>query len=229
MKHFLVGAKGNLTPYQQKLWIICLLIIFGVSLGFAQQPYKIPFASKDNSIELTIENGSAKMTKEVKVTVSELPKWIRLSAKEQTIDELKPNKEKASTFVFSVDKSAPVNKEQVLKFVVSAPSGESWTKQIKVTIAPPDHFELLQNFPNPFNPSTTISYLLPYSSQVDIRIYNILGQEIATLATGEQEAGYHEELWNASSVPSGVFFSQLAYVDEKGVRHVERKKMMLLK
>jgi hypothetical protein len=52
---------------------------------------------------------------------------------------------------------------------------------------------------------------------------------VAVVSNSEQQAGYHEEAWNAANVPSGVFFYQLFYTDESGSRHVERKKMMILK
>jgi len=83
---------------------------------------------------------------------------------------------------------------------------------------------LLQNYPNPFNPSTTIEFALPQSSHVVLKIYNILGEEMATLVEGQLEAGYHKTVWGASSLPSGVYFYRLT-----AENFVVTKKLMLLK
>ena len=88
----------------------------------------------------------------------------------------------------------------------------------------PDEFALLQNFPNPFNPSTTISYVLREQFDVRIEIYNILGQRVATLFDGNRQAGYHSVVWQADDYPSGVYFARL----EAGKRS-ENIKMVLLK
>jgi hypothetical protein len=73
----------------------------------------------------------------------------------------------------------------------------------------PTSYCLHQNYPNPFNPSTTISYTLPKTSVVALRIFNTLGQEVAALVNERKEAGFHEVTWNASSIPSGVYFYRL--------------------
>ena len=73
----------------------------------------------------------------------------------------------------------------------------------------PTDFELSQNYPNPFNPSTTIRYALPVESKVSISIYNLLGQEITTLVNDIQSSGYHEVLFNASNLSSGVYLFRI--------------------
>ncbi len=92
----------------------------------------------------------------------------------------------------------------------------------------PKVFSLQQNYPNPFNPSTVIRYELPVDNYVTLKIYNALGQEVATLVDGMQDAGYKSVEWNANNVPSGMFFYRiLAQSGDHNFNCV--KKMLLLK
>jgi oligosaccharide reducing-end xylanase len=73
----------------------------------------------------------------------------------------------------------------------------------------PSRSILMQNYPNPFNPSTAISYQLSAVSFVTLKVFNTLGDEVATLANGEREAGMHTVIWDAKDHPSGIYFCQL--------------------
>ncbi len=73
----------------------------------------------------------------------------------------------------------------------------------------PDIFSLKQNYPNPFNPSTTISYSISKASYVKLRVYNVLGKELATLSDGFQSAGNHSVRFLASNMASGIYFYRL--------------------
>jgi len=88
----------------------------------------------------------------------------------------------------------------------------------------PAGFTLLQCFPNPFNPSTTIRYGLLRRSRVSLTVYNALGQQVASLVEEEQEAGYHEVKFDGSGLSSGVYFYRLQAGD-----FVQAKKLMLLR
>ncbi|TFG96089.1 MAG: T9SS type A sorting domain-containing protein [Calditrichales bacterium] len=88
----------------------------------------------------------------------------------------------------------------------------------------PNQFLLEQNYPNPFNPKTMISYQLPVTSQVDLSIYNILGQKIATLVSEKQPAGTYKINWNANGFSSGMYFYHL-----KTNTRSEVGKMMLIR
>jgi photosystem II stability/assembly factor-like uncharacterized protein len=92
----------------------------------------------------------------------------------------------------------------------------------------PNQFRLSQNYPNPFNPSTTIRYQIPEASKVTIRVYNLLGQNIATLVNEQKNAGDYSVEWNAENVPSGVYFYRTEAVSASK-RFVDVKKMILLK
>jgi hypothetical protein len=71
-------------------------------------------------------------------------------------------------------------------------------------------FNLHQNFPNPFNPATTITYSLPKATHVRLKIYNLLGREVATLVDQQMPAGAHQVAWNAQGVASGVYFYKIS-------------------
>jgi hypothetical protein len=88
----------------------------------------------------------------------------------------------------------------------------------------PCSFALAQNYPNPFNPITAIAFSLAEKSNVRLEVYNVLGQKVATLADGEFPAGSHEVSWEASEVPSGLYFYRLS----AGSKSIT-KKMLLLK
>jgi len=85
-------------------------------------------------------------------------------------------------------------------------------------------FNLEQNYPNPFNPGTKIKYSVPQTSQVQIKVYDVLGNVIETLVYEEKTLGTYELNWSAPNLPSGVYFYQL-----QAGSYVETKKMVLMK
>jgi len=94
----------------------------------------------------------------------------------------------------------------------------------------PEQFTLYQNYPNPFNPTTRISFELPSSGQVELSIYNSLGQKIRTLISGSQEAGIHSIEWgglndNNLPVSSGIYVYRLQVQG----KYMAAKKMLLTK
>jgi len=88
----------------------------------------------------------------------------------------------------------------------------------------PTHFFVDQNYPNPFNPTTTIRYSLAEAAQVQVEVYNVLGQRVEVLVSEQQEAGHHEVAWDGSHATSGVYFYMVRAGNTKAVR-----KMMLVK
>ncbi|MGB2870203.1 MAG: T9SS type A sorting domain-containing protein [Bacteroidota bacterium] len=85
-------------------------------------------------------------------------------------------------------------------------------------------FELSQNYPNPFNPTTRITYSLPTSGQIVLKVFNILGQHVATLFEGFRNAGTYVSEFDASRFPSGMYFYRLSAGEL-----VETGKMVLLR
>jgi hypothetical protein len=93
----------------------------------------------------------------------------------------------------------------------------------------PKSFALHDNYPNPFNPSTTIRFDLPKATDVSILVFNVLGQKIKTIERNQMNPGYHSITWNAtndygSQVSAGMYFYQLRTSD-----FIRTKKMVLLK
>ncbi len=88
----------------------------------------------------------------------------------------------------------------------------------------PNAFRLGQNFPNPFNPSTKIAYTLPVGSEVSLKVYNTLGQEVVTLVNEFRTAGTYEADFSANNLASGVYYYKL-----QAGRFTETKKMMLVR
>lgn len=89
----------------------------------------------------------------------------------------------------------------------------------------PGSYELFQNFPNPFNPKTTIVYYLPQQTDVKLKIYNNIGQLVSTLLSNRLSAGFHNTEWDASDFASGVYFYKI--ITSSGF--TETKKLLLLK
>ncbi|MDD8016926.1 MAG: glycoside hydrolase family 3 C-terminal domain-containing protein [Bacteroidota bacterium] len=88
----------------------------------------------------------------------------------------------------------------------------------------PTKFSLSNNFPNPFNPTTVINYQLPVTSHVTLKVYDLLGREVATLVNEKKEAGNYSVQWNAINAPSGIYFARIM-----SGAYSQSKKMLLVK
>ncbi|MGB5288022.1 MAG: FlgD immunoglobulin-like domain containing protein, partial [Ignavibacteriaceae bacterium] len=98
----------------------------------------------------------------------------------------------------------------------------------------PESFALKQNFPNPFNPTTNIEFSLPVAADIQLVVYNILGQQVASLINEQRSAGNHSVLWNANDsngmkLSSGIYLYKLKASGVDGSEFQEIKKMVLLK
>lgn len=94
----------------------------------------------------------------------------------------------------------------------------------KISSLIPEETKLEQNYPNPFNQSTRISFSLPKQSFVSLKIFDILGNEVATIVSGELSTGIHTREWNATNISSGIYFYRL----QTG-KFIEAKKLILMK
>jgi hypothetical protein len=111
------------------------------------------------------------------------------------------------------------------------PAGDlRWWKMTPVSVGGqaspsiPDAFTLGQNYPNPFNPTTKIPFALPQSGNVELKVFNILGQQVATLLNERMNAGNHEVLFDAAQLTTGVYFYKLT-----SGNNVVTQRMLLVK
>jgi hypothetical protein len=115
--------------------------------------------------------------------------------------------------------------------LVGTEGGGAWRRplsdintNVKQLSSQPKRFTLSQNYPNPFNPTTTISYELPKESFVSLKVFDLLGREVTTLVSEEMSAGSYSRQWNATNIPSGIYFYRL-----QAGSFCETKKLVLLK
>jgi hypothetical protein len=92
-------------------------------------------------------------------------------------------------------------------------------------VGPSLSFQLYPNFPNPFNPCTKITYQLPSTSNVELGVYNLLGQKVATLVSGKKKAGQHQIEFKSHNLPSGIYFYRL----QSDLGYSKTRKMILCK
>ncbi|MBZ0199893.1 MAG: T9SS type A sorting domain-containing protein [Ignavibacteriaceae bacterium] len=128
-----------------------------------------------------------------------------------------------STYSFTDSKLAAGNYNYRLK-QIDFDGTISYSSAVNVTVEIPAVFALEQNYPNPFNPSTTLKYSIPVDGFVNLSIYNMLGEKVATLINQNAKAGRYEIKFDASKYASGIYLYRL----ESG-QNVSVKKMMLLK
>ncbi len=198
------------------------------------QIWQIPFASAGNTISLSIQNNSSLEAKGVSVAFNRLPTWLSFKSTTVSLKDVSANSPGDAEFTFSVDKKAPVGRDTTLVATISTSAsplgnGQTWMKEIKISVGAPKDYKLYDNFPNPFNPSTKIAFELPKASHVRLLIYDIVGREVVQVADADYPAGYTEITWNGINkngnlVSSGVYFYRVS-TD----RWSKVKKMLMLK
>ncbi|MGF1670096.1 MAG: T9SS type A sorting domain-containing protein [Balneolaceae bacterium] len=226
------------TPLHVIFIIFSLQAILPVGAG-AQHPdngpkqgqtWTVPFASKDNVIELTVANPPDQPVGNLTVRAGEVPSWMRLHNPEQAIGELGPGREMVARFTFDVEETAGVNQPAVLHIIVSNPDGFRQEKRLTLQVEAPREFELRQNYPNPFNPSTTIAFQLPAAAEIRLEVFDVLGRRVATLVEGQAfPAGGHTVPFDGASLASGLYLYRLSGQTSAGRSFLQTKKMMMVK
>ncbi len=221
-------------PGRMKLVLVLGGLFVGSAAGQTTGPapartWQVPFGSEGNTISLSVENSSSVDAKNVSVTFTNLPAWLKFKSNEIMLKSIPAKSSGDAGFTFSVDREAPVGKDTTLTAEISAGDGQVWTEDITVSVGAPKDYKLYNNFPNPFNPSTKIAFELPGASHVTLTIYDILGREVAEIADRNYPAGYNEITWNGVSrngqqVASGVYLYRITAGNWSKVM-----KMMMLK
>lgn len=217
--------------------IFCCLLLGALFVETYAQPasrqnaHSIEPGTKGNQVELTIANQSSLANAAgLEVLLVRCPACLTFTSKVQIIGTLAPTKELPLLFSFDVARTAPPNKCDTVEFSIRNGSGMVWTKSVVVKYTGPTTFALDQNFPNPFNPVTTIQYQLRTDSKLTLKVYDVLGREVATLVNEEKPAGYFDVRWDAMNVASGVYFYRIEARPLAGGSGFQQiKKLMVLK
>ena len=209
----------------QKVFLVIIIILTFSSSNFAENIYQVTPGTKNNQISLTIANESINnQADQVNVTLVKGSSPLKFEQESKLIKNIKSGQELDVNFVFDIHRDAPVNQKDTLKFLIQDKYGNTWDKEIILEFMPPKTFVLEQNFPNPFNPLTTIRYQIPETANAMLEIFNTLGQKVATLVNKKQKAGYYDVKFNASGLASGLYVYRIA-----AGKHYAVKKMMILK
>jgi hypothetical protein len=212
---------------------VILILLHGNS--FAQNIYEVTPGTKGNEINLTLANISeANQAANINVALTKKSTSLTFNKEEETLDMIEAKAEAETKFIFEVNRNTQINKRDTVEFMITSPDGIMVTKQFIFSYTGPKEFKLEQNFPNPFNPTTKIQYQLPQDAKVTLKVYDILGSEVATLVNEEQEAGFYEVKFsakggsasggNATNIASGMYVYRLQAGD-----YVSVKKMLMVK
>jgi hypothetical protein len=211
------------------------LLIFITSIALSQTIYDVEPGTKGNQIMLTVANISELNPAEgVEVKLVKSSSTLTFNKDTETIELIEPAKEDQTVFTFDINRNVRVNQKDTVEFMITDLNGLMMMKTFIFNYTGPKEFKLEQNYPNPFNPTTTIQYQLPADARVTLKVYDILGSEVATLVNEEQEAGYKEVKFSATggsasggkafSLASGMYIYRLTSGSFSSI-----KKMMLVK
>ena len=210
----------------------CFLLIASsaVVAQEAPEPHRLPFASDGNTLELAVANTSSEMALEnVTVHIENAPEWLVFATNQLELETIASGEEATAAFLFDVNRNAPVGEAAEVVFRIESAAGVLTTKTIHLEVEAPRTFALSPNYPNPFNPSTTLAFELPQASHVTLQVYDVLGREIVRLAEGEYEPGRHEVVFDARSVASGLYIARFVAETEDGGVATKIRRMTLLK
>jgi len=165
----------------------------------------------------------------VSIDQTKLPAWLSIQNTPQTVNIPKgANSQDKILLQFTIT-DAPAGAEIIVPLILRDSYGNVWNSSVRVlTSSLPLQNALFGNYPNPFNPTTTIKYSLKENSKTSLVIYNSLGQKIKTLVDAPQASGLHTLIWNGKNdrgqqVASGMYFIKLS-----AGKFLQTKRMMML-
>ena len=203
--------------------IAIIILLFGTRI--AQTVYEVQPGTKGNEIKLTVANISeTNPANYVSVVLTKKSTSLSFSKETETIELIEAKAEAEALFTFDVERNTPLSKKDTVEFMITDASGTMMMKTFIFSYTGPTEFKLEQNYPNPFNPTTRIQYQVSSISDVTLKVYDILGSEVATLINEKQEPGYYEVQFNAANFASGMYIYRL-----QAGEYVSTKKMTLVK
>jgi len=214
----------------EKLLItFAIILLLNININ-AQSNYNAQPGVKNNQIVLQLSNISlTESASNLEVKLIKNSKYLNFNQTEKTIENITQGTETEAIFNFDVNYNIGNTKADTIEFIISDNKSVYLTKQFVLNYGVPTEYKLEQNFPNPFNPATKIRYSIPSNvnremSNVILKVYDILGNEVTTLVNEQKEPGYYEVDFNASQFASGVYIYRLI-----SGNFISTKKMMVLK
>lgn len=202
----------------------------------SQEEYELPLRIRTegrpgNRLEIILENNTGQPLTGLQLSAKNLPEgWKTYPALHEA--EAIPARG-SDAFTFQLEAPAKAGAENISFQLRSEEILKTWTARVEPAAAEgeaiPEEFELHGNYPNPFNPTTTISYALPEAMQVKVEVYNLIGQRVAMLVNQRQTAGTHNIVWDASRSASGTYLYRVSAVAESGEFLFDEKKLTLIK
>ena len=220
-----------------KITITAIIIMLISTTLLAQNTYSVEPGIKDNQIVLELANISqTEEAKNLEIKLIKKSNNIIFNQTEKLIEKITEGTKKEVSFSFDVEYNIGKTKTDTIEFIITDNNTINITRQFIFSYTGPKEYKLEQNYPNPFNPTTKIRYTVPdvrsELAQTVIKVYDILGNEVATLVNEKKEPGYYEVEFNAEGLSSGIYFYRLQSGNPStisGQNYIQTKKMILLR
>lgn len=211
---------------------LALIILLSIS-SYAQNTYSLQPGAKNNQIVLQLSNISLSVkANNLEVKLISNSGNLTFNQTEKLIENITQGEENEAVFSFDVDYNIGTTEADTIEFLITDNKSINIKKQFILQYSLPTEYKLEQNYPNPFNPTTKIRYSIPSvvdakfasTTMTQLKVYDILGNELTTLVNEQKEPGYYEVELNALQFASGVYIYRL-----QSGSFVSSKKMMVVK
>ncbi|MFC1509029.1 T9SS type A sorting domain-containing protein [Candidatus Omnitrophota bacterium] len=203
----------------KRVLVLAVLSLFLLTAYlWAEKPPVIVLCEGENELPVFVFNKLSTDVKGISVEISQknVPEWLQVERKIHTIDVETGVKGSEHLLLVLTVSDAPENAGALIPFTLKEKNGKTWSFSAHVTVSAKEPVRdiLFENYPNPFNPSTTIRYSLRENRHTTLTVFNSLGQEIRTLVDSPQTAGVHTASWDGrnelgQNVSSGVYLYRL--------------------